>query len=71
MVHLMAKCESDLRTVVTSNQGPPQPGPSHSLLRRTDMAESKYAYVRKFELPDVLLPKTYIILRLDGHAFHR
>jgi tRNA(His) guanylyltransferase len=35
------------------------------------MAGSKYAYVRKFELPDTLLPGTFIIFRLDGHAFHK
>ncbi|PSR75580.1 hypothetical protein PHLCEN_2v9060 [Hermanssonia centrifuga] len=35
------------------------------------MAGSKYAYVRSFELPDTLLPGTYILVRLDGHAFHR
>lgn len=35
------------------------------------MAGSKYAYVRKFELPDPLLPGTFLIFRLDGHSFHR
>ncbi|KAI0750554.1 tRNAHis guanylyltransferase [Irpex lacteus] len=35
------------------------------------MAGTKYAYVRNFELPDVLLPGTFIVLRLDGHGFHR
>ncbi|KAJ6492490.1 tRNAHis guanylyltransferase [Mycena vitilis] len=35
------------------------------------MAGSKYAYVRNFELPDPLLPGTFMVLRLDGHAFHR
>ncbi|KAI0044291.1 tRNAHis guanylyltransferase [Auriscalpium vulgare] len=35
------------------------------------MAGSRYAYVRTFELPDTLLPGTFIVVRLDGHAFHR
>ncbi|KAJ7190751.1 Thg1 C terminal domain-containing protein [Mycena pura] len=35
------------------------------------MAGSKFAYVRKFELPDTLLPGTFMVLRLDGHSFHR
>ncbi|KAF4596637.1 tRNA-His guanylyltransferase [Pleurotus pulmonarius] len=35
------------------------------------MAGSKYAYVRNFELPDPLLPGTFLIFRLDGHSFHR
>lgn len=35
------------------------------------MAVSKFAYVRNFELPDILLPETYIVLRIDGHSFHR
>jgi len=35
------------------------------------MANSKYAYVRDFELPDPLLPGTFALLRLDGHSFHR
>ena len=35
------------------------------------MAASQFAYVRNFELPDNLLPDTYIVLRVDGHSFHR
>jgi len=35
------------------------------------MAGSKFAYVRKFELPDPLLPGTFMVFRLDGHSFHR
>ncbi|KAL1949433.1 hypothetical protein VTO73DRAFT_8314 [Trametes versicolor] len=35
------------------------------------MAGSKFAYVRNFELPDPLLPETFMVLRIDGHAFHR
>ncbi|KAF7327286.1 Histidine tRNA guanylyltransferase [Mycena kentingensis (nom. inval.)] len=35
------------------------------------MAVSKFAYVRNFELPDPVLPGTFMVLRLDGHSFHR
>ncbi|KZT02570.1 tRNAHis guanylyltransferase [Laetiporus sulphureus 93-53] len=35
------------------------------------MAGSRYEYVKKFELPDPLLPGTFMVLRVDGHAFHR
>ncbi|KIK02938.1 hypothetical protein K443DRAFT_677102 [Laccaria amethystina LaAM-08-1] len=35
------------------------------------MANSKYAYVRDFELPDPLLPGVFMVLRIDGHSFHR
>ncbi|KZS94228.1 tRNAHis guanylyltransferase [Sistotremastrum niveocremeum HHB9708] len=35
------------------------------------MAGSKYAYVKNFEIPDPLLPNTYMVLRVDGHGFHR
>jgi hypothetical protein len=35
------------------------------------MANSRFAYVHDFELPDPLLPGTFIILRIDGHAFNQ
>jgi tRNA(His) guanylyltransferase len=35
------------------------------------MAGSKFAYVRNFELPDPILPETFMVLRLDGHSFHQ
>ncbi|KAF8607389.1 tRNAHis guanylyltransferase [Ceratobasidium sp. AG-I] len=35
------------------------------------MANSRFAYVRSFELPDPLLPNTHLVLRIDGHAFHK
>ncbi|KAH9955893.1 Thg1 C terminal domain-containing protein [Russula dissimulans] len=35
------------------------------------MANSRYAYVRDFELPDSLLPGTFILVRVDGHAFQK
>jgi len=34
------------------------------------MAGSKYTYVRNFELPDAVLPSTYLVIRLDGKGFH-
>ncbi|KAN0092629.1 Thg1 C terminal domain containing protein [Tylopilus felleus] len=35
------------------------------------MANSKYTYVRNFELPDPLLPDCFMVCRIDGHSFHR
>ncbi|KAM6504044.1 tRNAHis guanylyltransferase [Amanita muscaria] len=35
------------------------------------MANSRFAYVRKYELPDPLLPGVCLLLRIDGHSFHR
>ncbi|KAH7106461.1 tRNAHis guanylyltransferase [Auriculariales sp. MPI-PUGE-AT-0066] len=35
------------------------------------MAGSRFAYVRNFELPDPLLPDTFLVVRLDGHSFHK
>jgi hypothetical protein len=35
------------------------------------MANSRFAYVRDFELPDRLLLGTYIVLRIDGHGFRQ
>lgn len=35
------------------------------------MAKSRYEYVKKFELPDPLLMGTFLVLRIDGHAFHK
>lgn len=35
------------------------------------MANTRFAYVRSFELPDPLLPNTHLVLRIDGHAFHK
>lgn len=33
------------------------------------MANSRFQYVKKFELPDALLQDTYLVTRLDGHRF--
>ncbi|KAF2865114.1 Thg1 C terminal domain-containing protein [Massariosphaeria phaeospora] len=35
------------------------------------MANSKYEYVRAFELPDVLLANTWIVVRIDGRGFSK
>ncbi|KAK2875621.1 Glucose-responsive transcription factor [Arthroderma sp. PD_2] len=35
------------------------------------MANSKYEYVRNFEQSDVLLPNTWIVVRIDGRGFHK
>lgn len=37
--------------------------------RTPSMANSRFQYVKKFELSDALLPDTYLIARLDGHRF--
>jgi tRNA(His) guanylyltransferase len=34
------------------------------------MAGSRYAYVRTSELPDSLLPSTFLVIRIDGKGFH-
>uniref|UniRef100_A0A7S0URY5 tRNA(His) guanylyltransferase n=1 Tax=Polytomella parva TaxID=51329 RepID=A0A7S0URY5_9CHLO len=33
------------------------------------MANSKYEYVKKFEVPDPLLPSCWIVVRIDGKGF--
>lgn len=33
------------------------------------MANSKYEYVRAFELDDTLLPGCFIVIRVDGKGF--
>ncbi|KAJ4504948.1 tRNA-His guanylyltransferase [Exophiala dermatitidis] len=35
------------------------------------MANSKYEYVRAFERDEILLPNTWIVVRIDGRGFHR
>ncbi|PQE18848.1 hypothetical protein CJF32_00006567 [Rutstroemia sp. NJR-2017a WRK4] len=35
------------------------------------MANSKYEYVKNFEQPDLLLPNTWIVVRIDGRGFHK
>jgi tRNA(His) 5'-end guanylyltransferase len=35
----------------------------------TDMANSKYEYVKGFEQPDSLLPNTWVVVRIDGRGF--
>ncbi|RZC69088.1 hypothetical protein C5167_032218 [Papaver somniferum] len=35
------------------------------------MANSKYEYVKSFEVEDKLMPSTWIVLRIDGRHFHQ
>lgn len=35
------------------------------------MAKSRFEYVRLYERDDSLLPNTFLVVRIDGHAFHR
>ena len=35
------------------------------------MAKSKFEYVRQFETEDRLMPNCWIVVRVDGKAFHR
>ncbi|KAI9932069.1 hypothetical protein ASPWEDRAFT_51192 [Aspergillus wentii DTO 134E9] len=35
------------------------------------MANSRFEYVKLFEQPDVLLPNTWIVVRIDGRGFHK
>ena len=35
------------------------------------MANSKYEYVKAFEQCPILLPNTYIIIRVDGRGFRK
>ncbi|KAJ9112430.1 hypothetical protein QFC20_002218 [Naganishia adeliensis] len=37
----------------------------------SNMANSRFEYVRNFELPDPLLPSTHLVVRIDGKGFHR
>eukprot|EP01132_Coremiostelium_polycephalum_P000555 gene555-699_t len=35
------------------------------------MANSKYEYVKNFEIPDPILPNVWIVVRVDGRSFHK
>ncbi|KAL0209047.1 hypothetical protein P9112_011634 [Eukaryota sp. TZLM1-RC] len=35
------------------------------------MAQSKYEYVRQFEMDDTALPQCFIVVRIDGRCFHQ
>jgi tRNA(His) guanylyltransferase len=35
------------------------------------MANTRFGYVRQYELSDVMLPGTFMVVRLDGKGFHR
>jgi tRNA(His) guanylyltransferase len=34
------------------------------------MANTRFGYVRQYELSDSLLPGTFLVVRLDGKGFH-
>lgn len=35
------------------------------------MANSKFDYVRSFEMEDKVIPNVWIVVRIDGKAFHK
>lgn len=35
------------------------------------MANSRFDYVREFESDDRILPNCWIVIRIDGKAFHK
>jgi tRNA(His) guanylyltransferase len=35
------------------------------------MANSRFTYVRDFELADKVLPNTWMLVRIDGKGFHK
>lgn len=35
------------------------------------MANSRFDYVRNFEQDDAILPNCWIVVRIDGKAFHK
>lgn len=37
----------------------------------SDMANSRFTYVRDFELADKVLPNTWMLVRIDGKGFHK
>ena len=32
---------------------------------------NRFEYVKTFEQPDILLPNTWIVVRIDGRGFHK
>ena len=53
-----------LNTLLKPNFCVKQPG-------QTMSKTSKYEYVKKFEIEDKLLPNCWMVVRIDGKAFHR
>lgn len=35
------------------------------------MANTRFGYVRQYELSDAILPNVFLVVRLDGKGFHR
>lgn len=74
MRNITASSRINLRQInyfILSYQFTNSPQHSATIILPLIMANTKYAYVRNFELPDPLLPGTFPVLRLDGHSFHR
>jgi tRNA(His) guanylyltransferase len=44
---------------------------THNLRSRQTLTKNRYEYVRAFEQSDVLLPNTFIVIRIDGRGFHK
>lgn len=44
---------------------------SCKLRTSVSMAQSKFEYVRRYEADDKLLPDCWIVVRIDGKAFHK
>ncbi len=47
------------------------PVPLSTHLSTRSMAKSRFEYVRQFEAQDACLPNCWIVVRIDGKAFHR
>lgn len=61
-----------IAAMANSKYTPHLPPPLSKLARLTNFRLSnRYEYIRSFELPDPLLPNTYIVVRLDGRGFHK
>lgn len=42
-----------------------------NLVTSSIMANSKFDYVRSFEMEDKVIPNVWIVVRIDGKAFHK
>lgn len=47
------------------------PAPSSIVPTFFLMTNSQFEYVKTFELPDVILPSCWIVVRIDGKGFHK
>lgn len=44
---------------------------AHHASHSATMAKSRFEYVKNYELPDALMPNTFIVVRVDGRGFHK